>query len=292
MRRNRIVSACAVVCAAAGLAAGVASSKGQTAPQRVTVFGDSQIAAVAMTPDARAMLAKGVDLDLRASVCRRLVQQSCPYQGTRPSTVLEEVRDTETGLGATVVILVGYNDFESSWADDVTAVMRALVTRKVTSVLWLPLTELRPNWGRMNDSLRGAARAWPQLEVLDWKDTADPSWFRDDDIHLTLQGAIGLASYVHFALIVRGIALPAPSAPARVSLRITIRGAGAVTAGGVRCRASCSRLLPAATIVRLRALPPVGSAFVRWGGACSGTSPSCVLQLARNTAVVARFRPR
>ena len=97
--------------------------------------------------------------------------------------------------------------------------MRALVARDVKRVLWLTLTEERSSWARMNDDLRAAAKAWPQLEVLDWKQAADPSWFRDGDIHLTYAGAVGLAGYVHAALLERGIAVSAAAAPRADSRR-------------------------------------------------------------------------
>jgi hypothetical protein len=295
MRAGRIVTACAALCAAASLAAALVSSAAGAQLQRVTVFGDSQIAGVAQTPEARAMLAKGIDLDLRAAVCRRLVQESCPFQGVRPSTVLDEIRQEQPPVGSSVVVLVGYNDFEAEWARDIAAVMRALVARDVTRVLWLTLTERRPDWVRMNADLRTIAKSWPQLEVLDWKDAADPSWFRGDDIHLTHEGAVGLASYVHVVLFARGIAAPSvPTAPAapKVTLRVTIRGTGAVTVGGVRCRTSCSRLLPAGSVARLAARAPAGSVFDRWGGACAGSRPSCSVKVSRNATVVARFRAR
>ena len=259
----------------------------------MTVFGDSQLAAVEQTADARAMLAKGIDLDLRAAVCRRLVQVSCPYEGSRPTTVLDEIRDPKSTLGTAVVVLLGYNDYETEFRDNIGVVMQALLSRGVKQVLWLTLTERRADWARMNDTLRSEAKAWPQLEVLDWRDAADPSWFRDEDIHLTHDGAFGLASYLHVALFSRGIAAPtAPPEAARVSLRITIRGTGAVTAKGLSCRTSCSRLLPAGSVVRLTARAPAGSVFDRWGGACDGKRASCALRLSRGTTVAARFRAK
>jgi hypothetical protein len=283
---------CAGITGTTGAAANAAHGAAG-ALERVTVFGDSQLTAVAETPEARTMLGKGIDLDLRAAVCRRLVQESCPYQGSRPATVLEEVRKQEPALGTTAVVLVGYNDFEDAWAGDVTAVMRALTTRGVTRVLWLTLTERRADWIRMNDTLRAVARAWPQLEVLDWAPATDASWFRGDDIHLTAVGAIGLARYIHSALVVRGVAATTePAAPPRIALNVVIRGPGAVVVRGVRCRSSCTRSLARGAVVRLAAKAPAGSVFVRWGGACSGTRAWCSINLAKPTTVVARFRPR
>jgi hypothetical protein len=292
VRRPATVLVCVAFAAAVGLGpSGAHGARG--AVERVTVFGDSQMTALGETPEARSMLAKGIDLDLRAAVCRRLVQESCPYQGSRPSTVLDEARKQEPALGTTAVVLVGYNDFEAVWADDVASVLRALTTRGVTRVLWLTLTERRADWERMNDILRSVARGWPQLEVLDWGPATDPTWFRDDDIHLTAEGAIGLARYVHSALVVRGIAATtAPPAPPRIALSVVVRGSGAVVVRGVRCRSSCTRTFPRGAVVRLVAKAPAGSDFVRWSGACLGTRTWCSVTVSKPTTVVARFRPR
>lgn len=293
MKAVRIVTVVVGACAAAAIAAGGVRGASAAELQRVTMFGDSQLTAVGYTVDARETLAQGIDLDLRAAVCRRLAQESCPYQGVRPPTVLDEAKDTKTALGSTVVILVGYNDFEDEYGRNVGAVMRALVARDVKRVLWLTLTEERSSWARMNDDLRATAKAWPQIEVLDWKQAADPSWFGGGDIHLTYAGAVGLARYVHTALAERGIATePAPAPKPQVALRITIRGTGAVDVKGAKCRKSCSRLLPIGTVVRLTARAPSGSVFDRWNGACSGKRTTCSLKLSRGTSVVARFRPK
>jgi hypothetical protein len=280
-----------VLLAAGALAAG--STTAAPALQRVTVFGDSQIAALGQTPHARAMLAKGIELDLRAEVCRRLVQESCPYEGKRPTTVLDEIRSAEPPLGTAAVLLIGYNDFEAEWRRDVAAVLRALTARNVTRVLWLTLTERRPDWVRMNADLRAVARDWPQLEVLEWQDATDPTWFRGDDIHLTGEGAAGLSGYLHVVLVARGIAAPSVGQVAtKATLRVAIRGTGAVTVSGVRCRASCSRLVDVGSVARLAARAPAGSVFQRWGGACAGTRPTCAVTVKRSATVVARFRPR
>jgi hypothetical protein len=289
--RRRLPLTVVVALAAAGLAVG-SSGAGRESLQRVSVFGDSQLTAVGQTPHARAMLAKGVELDLRAAVCRRLVQDSCPFEGKRPSTVLEEIRGPEA-LGSAAVLLVGYNDFESEWRQDVTTILRALVARNVTRVLWLTLTERRADWVRMNADLLAVARSWPQLEVLDWKDATDPTWFRGDDIHLTGEGAIGLASYLHAVLFARGIAAPTESAPPQTArLRVSIRGKGSVTVAGIRCRSACSRVVSLGSVTRLTARAPAGSVFERWGGACTGKRSTCTVRMARDATVVARFRAR
>jgi hypothetical protein len=285
------VAACVALLAVVGSAAG--TSRAQAPLQRVTIFGDSQLTAVTGTPRSLEMLQKGIDLDLRTAVCRRLVQESCPFGGVRPTTVQEEINDTGKGIGQVVVLLVGYNDYEAEWVRNIGIIMRALLARNVNRVLWLTLTERRDDWVRMNDDLQSATKDWPQLEVLDWRDAADPSWFQGSDIHLTGEGAFGLASYIHVALFARGIAAPTtPAEPPRVALRISVRGAGAVTARGVKCRTACTQLVPVGTVVQLSARAPAGSVFARWSGACAGTTPTCSRKLVRNASVVARFRAK
>jgi hypothetical protein len=48
---------------------------------------------------------------------------------------------------------------------------------------------------------------------------------------------------------------------------------------------------PRGSTVRLRAAAAPGYQFMAWGQACSGSAPSCVLQLAADVAVSARFNP-
>ena len=66
-------------------------SAGSTARPRVTFFGDSVAAALAYEKKARTLLAKGLDLQFDAKVCRRLAETGCPYKGERPSSVLSLV---------------------------------------------------------------------------------------------------------------------------------------------------------------------------------------------------------
>src|SRR5262249_32285803 len=57
-------------------------------PPRVTLFGDSIASAISYDPKARTVLGQGIDLQLEATPCRRLAQESCPYNGARPPTVI------------------------------------------------------------------------------------------------------------------------------------------------------------------------------------------------------------
>ena len=57
----------------------------------------------------------------------------------------------------------------------------------------------------------------------------------------------------------------------------------------INCPGDCSAKFTQATTVTLTATPPAGKAFVSWGGACSGTAPTCTVFITQNTSVQANF---
>jgi uncharacterized repeat protein (TIGR02543 family) len=80
------------------------------------------------------------------------------------------------------------------------------------------------------------------------------------------------------------------------SLVLSYSGGGTVT--GIKCDGStfgpggggvCSQQFAAGTAVTLTATPVPGYAFTGWGGACSGTSPTCTVTVNTNTKVTATF---
>jgi hypothetical protein len=68
-------------------------------------------------------------------------------------------------------------------------------------------------------------------------------------------------------------------------------GTGTVTSepAGIDCGADCSQAYPISTAVTLTATPAGGSAFGGWGGACSGTQPTCQLVMDGPKSVTATF---
>ena len=60
--------------------------------------------------------AQGSDLDLEVAPCRRLVNPSCPPS---PPTTVELIKRRGAALGPTVVMVVGYNDFEDDYASEI-----------------------------------------------------------------------------------------------------------------------------------------------------------------------------
>jgi hypothetical protein len=70
-------------------------------------------------------------------------------------------------------------------------------------------------------------------------------------------------------------------------------GTGTVTSdpAGIDCGEECGEVYPLGTIVTLTAAPAPGSAFVGWGGACSGASIRCTVEMSAVRTVTARFMP-
>ncbi len=67
-------------------------------------------------------------------------------------------------------------------------------------------------------------------------------------------------------------------------------GAGVVSAAGaINCGRKCSARLAPGRVVTFRAVPRPGSAFAHWGGACSGTRPTCTVLVGGSLTVQAAF---
>ena len=129
-------------------------------------------------------------------MCRRLVAASCSFQGTKPSTVLQVVGAQGRALGPVVVVNVGYNDWAAVY--DVDRVMKALKVAGVKHVIWVTLRQAGSNasiYAQSNARIRSAGKRWRStLVVADWNAySSGKSWFRDDGLHLTTSGALGLA---------------------------------------------------------------------------------------------------
>ena len=169
-------------------------------PTRVTVIGDSVASALSYNEASTHVLGEGLDLDLQLAPCRRLVGPSCPYDGSRPPTLVELLPTLR--LGSTVVVVVGYNDNESTFDDAVETSLQALRKQGVDHVLWLTLRAERQSYLSMNDVIREAALRHPEMTVVDWNlySRSHPGWFQDDGLHLNGDGALALATLVHRSL--------------------------------------------------------------------------------------------
>jgi hypothetical protein len=183
---------------AAGSAAGA-----QTPKPRVTVLGDSIAESLEYVPSARGHLGRGVDLRVEATVCRRLVFESCAFRGRAPETALEVVSARGRALGQVVVVDVGYNEWTAVY--DVGRMMRALTAAGVRTVVWVTLRETTSNYAATNAAIRRASRRWRSMVVADWDAySRGKSWFVEDGLHLTPAGALALARLLR-PLVVAGL---------------------------------------------------------------------------------------
>jgi hypothetical protein len=171
----------------------------------VTVIGDSVTASFDYVPAAKQYLGKGLDLRSDVVVCRRLVAASCVFKGSTPATALQVIGAHGRSLGSVVVVNVGYNDWAAVY--DVHRVMRALAEAGVTTTIWVTLRETTSNYARNNARVRATARRWRKsLVIADWNaHSRGKPWFREDGLHLTSSGAMGLARLLR-PLVVSGAA--------------------------------------------------------------------------------------
>lgn len=79
---------------------------------------------------------------------------------------------------------------------------------------------------------------------------------------------------------------------ATVPLSVSVTGHGVVTGGGIDCgngKKACATKPLEGSTVGLTATPGPGATFAGWSGACSGTTPTCTLQMNAARTVSARF---
>ncbi|MGI8974254.1 MAG: putative Ig domain-containing protein [Gaiella sp.] len=205
--RSRLVFVIASLAVLVGSSATVSTA--DTLP-RVTLIGDSIASALAYTPSAIRLLKPGIDLQLDLAPCRRVAPNSCPYDGRRASTVLELVESAGADLGSTVIVAVGYNDFEAPYPENIKDAVVALRRAGVKRILWVTLRAERHSYLSMNDAIREAGARSPDVTVVDWNALArtHPDWFQDDGLHLKPEGAIRMASLFRQALV--ELAVPTP----------------------------------------------------------------------------------
>ncbi|MGZ4132395.1 MAG: glycoside hydrolase family 25 protein, partial [Actinomycetota bacterium] len=77
--------------------------------------------------------------------------------------------------------------------------------------------------------------------------------------------------------------------PLTVSSQGTGGGTVSSLPGGIACGITCGSVFPAATSVRLSAAADSASGFQGWGGACTGSLPTCDVEMNAPTSVTATF---
>jgi hypothetical protein len=139
-----------------------------------------------------------VRLDL--AVCRRLVEPSCSYDGSTPSTALQAVQSYGHSLGKVLIVKVGYNESAAGYGRGIDRVMRAAIADGATGVVWVTLREqgsYSSLYHATNAVIRQAGTRWPQLVVADWNSySAGKPWFGSDGLHLSTTGATALATFL------------------------------------------------------------------------------------------------
>jgi hypothetical protein len=182
--------------------------------------------------DAIAVLQNGLDVDWQVAVCRRLVTTSCPFQGAEAPTLVDVVQN-DKAIAPIVVVEMGYNELEQTFARDVEASIQALLTGGAKRIIWLNLRVSRHPYIPMNAMLVAAAKRHPEVALVDWNrySRSHADWFQNDGEHLIDAGGVAMATLIHTAVV---DALSPPVAVARrlasarvgrsYSARLAVRG--------------------------------------------------------------------
>lgn len=197
-----------LVVVATALGAATASAGGRDI-QHVTLIGDSVADAIGNTSSSVGIIEQGVSIDLEVAPCRRVEGIGCPVNGVRPPSVVELAKSMGSKLGANVVVSVGYNDFEDQYAQNIEDALNAFKAAGVKHVWWLTLRAAHHSYLPMNDDIFAAAKAHPELTVIDWNlySRSHPDWFQPDGLHLLQPGADAMATLIHKVLLADGVAL-------------------------------------------------------------------------------------
>lgn len=176
--------------------------------QHVTIFGDSVAAALDWDSTALQVLERGDRLTLDLAPCRRLWTTGC--LSPPPPSMLQDVRKLGRRLGPTVVVLVGYNDDPHVFAEGLGRTLGALRRGGARTVLWLTLRAVSPAYAETNAAIKAAAKKRSWLQAIDWNRYSrdHPAWFASDGIHLSAEGAVQFAIFVHRTLEKLGLTGP------------------------------------------------------------------------------------
>jgi Putative Ig domain len=175
----------------------------------ITIIGDSVMTGVLWHANAVAIMQQGLNVEWQVAVCRTLTGVSCPFDGSRPPNLVQLVQSEGPQLGDTVVVECGYNDPEDTFGQAVEQSIDALLAAGVERILWVNLHAATPQLASMDIQLEAVAAEHPQVTLLDWNDYSNGhnDWFQTDLIHLTVGGGVGLAGFLHLA-VMRALAPP------------------------------------------------------------------------------------
>lgn len=192
--------------------------------QHVTLIGDSVADGISGDPAAVEVVSRGINLDLELAPCRRVDEDSCPYNGVRPPNVVDLVNSMGSTLGPNVIVAVGYNDFADQYAQNIETALAALKAAGVAHVWWLTLRAAHQPYVPMNAEIFAAADQHPEMTVIDWNkySRSHPDWFQPDGLHLLGPGVEQMAALIHSTLVADGIA-PGPVAITTATLPVAHR---------------------------------------------------------------------
>jgi hypothetical protein len=194
---------------------------------RVTVIGDSVLTAVIWNVAPRAIVQQSLEVRWEVGVCRRLTGESCPFEGGEVPNLVDTVKQLGPELAPTVVVEMGYNDYEETYPESVEQAIAALLDAGAKHILWVNLREAQGSFVSMNRAVEEAARVHPAVTIVDWNllSANHPDWFQNDGIHLVYPGAMAMASLLHSAiersLVPPPAVVPGRLPPARAGRRYT-----------------------------------------------------------------------
>lgn len=210
----------------------IAAFAGTTAPAgvpgapHVLLIGDSVATGMQWHGDAISALQKNLNVVWQVAVCRRLTGPSCTFQGETPPNLVDLVTSLGT-LPPIVVVEMGYNDFENTFAASVEQSVDALLQHGAQHILWLTIRETHHPYIHMNAILAAAAKTHPQLRLVDWNlySRSHPDWFQDDGVHLVESGGVAMATLIHLAVdeVAMPLTITATPAAGRVGSPYTAR---------------------------------------------------------------------
>ena len=171
------------------------------------LIGDSTLQAVQRYERLHVLL--GMDPVYEARSCRLLAVPSC---GDNPPPNAVEVIDAAEGAFDMVVIMAGYDEWYTTFADSFDQVVAPARAKGAKRIIWLSYPEnvdyLLPDGTPGNESLvnvnqimrdKVATGAFPDVVIADWFNYASAAaagWWNGDDIHLSPTGATGVADYI------------------------------------------------------------------------------------------------
>jgi hypothetical protein len=188
----------------AGTITAAVAARPEARDEPVLIIGDSIATGMLWHPAAVAVMQNHLGVDWQVAICRTLTSPSCPFEGERPPALVDLVT-TLGRIPPIVVVEMGYNDPEPTFAASVDAAMSSLLAAGAQHVLWLTLRAARDPYPILDVQLKQAVSRWPQLELVDWDRAASGQygWFQSDGVHLIEPGGVAMAHLVHGAVVAK-----------------------------------------------------------------------------------------